>query len=110
MAVTKDAEKLICHLYKIYLKRRKEGESIEDAKTFSVIPEDDKYLIELESSGDLDSLAEELIKNNLLTANICDEYFLTSEAIVFMDEKFQGNIEKVVAYIKDLAGVAFGIF
>ena len=110
----KEADAMICVLYKEYLARRKNGISHSDAiflgddvdlhaQFFSPIPLDD-----------VTELLWSLHFSNLIHANCGDDrasdIVLTDDGIVYMEGRFKGKIDAVLHYlatIKNLLPIPF---
>ncbi|MEG1752460.1 MAG: hypothetical protein RR234_00965, partial [Christensenella sp.] len=88
--LTKNADKMICILFKKYLERRKNGISKADAICF-----DDGWQNELfpkENSTDIDETAKELIETFKCRLNIIGDFFLSKDAIIYMENRFPDGL------------------
>lgn len=102
MEITKESEKIICCIYKIYLERRKKGVSKSEAVKF----EDnfykyDKHLLKF-SECDVDDCLQELNENKYIRMNIIGEITLENSTIVYMENRFKNNFKTLVDFIVDL--------
>ncbi|MBR1740236.1 MAG: hypothetical protein IJ737_08075 [Ruminococcus sp.] len=92
MGITKDAENVICYLYKIYLDRRKDNISRDEAAFFEEeFFYSDKKLSKI-SASDLDSYFCELKENGYIKYDVCGNVEIKNEAIVYMENRFKNNI------------------
>ena len=97
--MTKNAKKMLCCLYKEYLKRVKSGKPETSSKTF------DKYYVSSDKilskwhSEVFNETKNELKKSGYLSTDVTGSYTLTSEAINFMENRFKNNIGKLTEFI-----------
>lgn len=98
--LTRLTDAFLCEVYKEYLERLKDGESLCQAITFqnnfevkcnaaATNPEDDvnQALLELKSAG-------------FVTMNIIGDFKLTPDAVSFMEHRFQNNLTKLIDFLK----------
>lgn len=104
--LTKDADKLICLLYKRYLEQLKAGTTKDRAKSFGSSTSIKK---ELELPGALSSLDEtltELGSAQMLNVVPGDDTIilvrLTDSAIIYMENRFKDGLLGVVDFISKL--------
>lgn len=94
--MTKDADKLLCCIYKIYLERRKSGMSKSDSKEF----QDDFYKSDNHlsswSDDDISDTLEELKKNNHVRLFIDGSFTLENNAIIYMENRFKNGLTEVL--------------
>lgn len=100
--MTKDADKLLCCIYKIYLERRKSGMSKYDSKKF----QDDFYKSDNHlsswSDDDISDTLEELKKNNYVTLFIDGSFTLENDAIIYMENRFKNGLTEVLEIISKM--------
>ena len=94
--MTKDADKLLCCIYKIYLERRKSGMSKSDSKEF----QDDFYKSDNHlsswSDDDISDTLEELKNNNHVSLFIDGSFTLENDAIIYMENRFKNGLTEVL--------------
>ena len=104
--LSKDADILICLIYKYYLELRGTGISKSKAKYFGSSHEIHKNIVPKWNFDDVNSTCNELGKNHLLDIsyydNICCIVNLSDKGIVYMENRFSNKIEKVVDCISKL--------
>lgn len=97
--LTKDADKLICCIYKEYLEKRKSGNSKSDAKEF----ESDFYLsiksISDWNSDDISDTLQELKNAGFLKMYITNDFSLNDEAIIYMENRFKNGLAELTDFI-----------
>ena len=102
MNITKDSEKVICCLYKMYLVRRKNGESRDDARLFNEdFYKSDKNLSKWNES-DIRSCIEELEDYEYVKTDIIGDIKLTDSTIKEMENRFKNGLSEVVDLITKL--------
>ncbi len=104
--LTKDAEKLICIMYKTYLERRKNGINKSEAVCFNDA-EEINTLVPQWSIDDVNYVCLELGRANFLTFFLTDGCFcvacqLTDEAIIYMENCFKKGLQEVIDFIAKL--------
>lgn len=101
--LTRDAQKLLCRMYKQYLERCASGLSKTDANYFG-----DTYLVHKTfcpsvSFEDVDELIWELRRNDYILGDpgddILSEVSITSSGIVFMENRFKNGIKDVLSFL-----------
>ncbi|NLT98361.1 MAG: hypothetical protein GXW96_09485 [Christensenellaceae bacterium] len=109
--LSRDADALICVLYNSYLQRIKQGEKRSSAVLFggsesiqSEIPNWD--------TDRIDEACRELDRNNYLTCvygdDVVVEAALTSDAIVYMEQRFKRGLDEVLGYIQTIRSILLG--
>lgn len=103
MGLSKDADKLICLLYKHYLEQRKANVSKSNARAFgsshniheSFCPD---WLFE-----DVDDTCRELSRAGLLNCiwadNIAYDVSFSDQAVIYMEKRFENNLNKLIDFI-----------
>ena len=103
LKLSKDADALICLIYKDYLDKRNSGISKSDAKMFGSSENIHNKIIPEWSLDDVDDTCRELDRSNFLSilyaSNTCSEIFLTDDGIVYMENRFQDKIKNLIDYI-----------
>lgn len=102
-SLTKDSEKLICVIYKEYLKKRKSGISKSDAKMFGSSHSIHENLLPKWSFKDVDDTCRELSRLEFLQCNWADDIAyhvtLSDKGIVYMENRFKNGIEEISDFI-----------
>lgn len=97
--LTKDADRVLCSLYKEYLNRRKAGWSRAEAKDISV-----SYFRETESFSNmpmddvLDIMAE-LQRAGYVEADFNGDGFLRDKTIIEMENRFKNGLTEVLSFL-----------
>lgn len=99
MELTKDADKLLCLIYKEYLKRRKCGVR----KTQAIHFEDPAILVNEFLSGenpdDVADLLFDLARVGFVVTYIDASFYLTDKAIIYMENRFKNGLLEVADFI-----------
>ena len=101
--ITRESEKLLCMLYKVYLDRRKSGEPRECARQF-----EDAFFSSAEpfasmNRDDVDDLLQELARKGMLKTFIVGDCELTDEAIVYLENRFKNGLISVISFLAQFA-------
>lgn len=104
--LTKDADKLICLLYKNFLYKRKNGTSKSEASYFGSSHNiHEKFCSDL-LFEDVDDTCRELdnvgFLNCLWADNIASEVYLTDDAIIYMENRFKNGLTELLGYIEKI--------
>jgi len=101
--LTKEADSLLCLLYKSYLEKRENGIPKTQAKLFGSSLEIQQSLITKMNPEDVDETCWELGRLGMLNIQKGDNiaYFniLTDQAIVYMENRFKGKVSEVLDYL-----------
>ena len=102
--LSKDADYLICLIYKHYLELRDNGISKSEAKTLGDSPDVNSNIVPEWSLEDTDDTCRELIKNDLLDNriymdNYCGYMNLSDNGIVYMENRFKNGFKEVTDFI-----------
>lgn len=101
--LTRDAQKLLCTMYKQYLEKRSFGLSKAEANYFG-----NTYLVHetfcpSASFEDVDELIWELNRNGYIFGDpgddILSEISITSSGIVFMENRFKNGTKDVLSFL-----------
>lgn len=105
MDLTKMSEKVLCVLYSVYLQKRKEGVLLRDARKFT--DPDYKRLTEESKIQYLDArdILWELTRANYVRSYITGGFYLTDTALIYLENRFENKIEKVLDVIGKIKGV-----
>lgn len=103
LKLSKDADALICLIYKHYLDLRNDGISKSEAKLLGSSENLNTIIIPEWSFDDVDDTCRELDRANFLSiiyaSDTCSEIFLTDDGIVYMENRFQDKIKNLIDYI-----------
>lgn len=104
--LTKDADALICVLYKEYLEQRKAGKSKNSAKYFGGSQQIHTKLMTKWSFEDVDDTCRELSRAGLLGCLFADdvtaEAMLTDLAIYYMENRFKDGLASILHHLESL--------
>lgn len=107
--LTKEADALICVIYKNYLLKRKSGVPKGQAKFFGSSLDVQTELMPKWSPEDTDETCWELHRSNMLicTEADCIAYFiqLSDDAIIYMENRFKDGLNSVLDYLSKLKGL-----
>lgn len=109
--LTKNAEYLICLLYKSYREKLKKGISISNAKLFGGSQYIQSNLVPQYSIDDIDEICRELsiagFLKNFYADNSVYECSLTTDAIIYMENRFVNGLADVLDYIVKIKSALF---
>lgn len=99
MELTKDADKMICCIYKSFLQQRKNGISKSIAREF----EENYFSTNKDFSSwiedDLDETLLELGRVGLVKIYLGGDFELTDTGIIYMESRFKNNLEEITDFI-----------
>lgn len=104
--LTRDADALICVLYKSYIDRRKSGISKIEARYFAGSDYIHETLMAKWSFEDVDETCRELSRAEFLLCRygddvVCDA-MLTDEAIIYMENRFKDGLASLLDHLEKL--------
>lgn len=103
MELSKDADKLICLLYKHYLEQRKLNVPKSTASSFGSSHNIHEQLCPDWLFEDVDDTCRELSRAKMLNCiwadNIAYHVAFTDQAIVYMEKRFENNVGKLIDFI-----------
>jgi hypothetical protein len=94
--LTRDADKMICCLYKEYLTRRDHGISKRDSKRFTNEYFKSDIVLSKWQYADISDTKMELGQKKYLHVYIGDEFELDDNAIVYMENRFKNGLTEVI--------------
>ncbi len=99
MELTKDADKMICCIYKTFLQRRKNGMAKSEARRF-----DDDYFstdekLSIWPDGDISDTFLEIGRAKLIQIYIGGNFDLTDQGIIYMENRFKNGFIEVGDFI-----------
>lgn len=95
--LTKDADVLICLIYKCYLEKRQNNISKSSSKEFS--PDEVKSFTQKWNEDDIYETLHELKNKELVSLDIVGDVTLTDNGIIYMENRFLNKIDKLIDYI-----------
>lgn len=99
MQLTKDADKLVCSMYKSYLEKRKSGVSKTNAVHFEPDEVAEYKLCSDWTLTDIKSVVSELQNAGLGTKYINGGFKANEQFIVYMENRFKNSIMEVTDFI-----------
>ncbi len=97
--LTKDADKMICIIYKQYLNKIKSGMS----KTASYQFKDNFYINDKDLSkwhyNDVNTALLELNRKGYIKLNIIGDFNITDQAIIYMENRFKNGFIELTDFI-----------
>ena len=107
--LTKDADALICVLYKAYLQRRKDGTDKFHAKLFGGSPDIHENLMPKWSFEDVDETCRELCRARYIDVvfddDIANTVILSDVGIIYMENRFVDGLSGVIGYLERIKGI-----
>lgn len=105
MILTKDADKMLCCLYREYLNRIKTGSSKTSSRDFTSEYATTDDVLSTWHPDDVDATRNALKRAGYLKVYITGKYQLTDEAIAYMENRFKNNIKEVCEFISKLPNI-----
>lgn len=99
MQLSKDADKLICSIYKVFLEKRKDGEPKSNAKHFIAGFYKDIKSISSWNESDITDTLRELKDAGLVKLYMHGSFQLNDEAIIYMENRFVNGLTDVTDFI-----------
>ncbi|WFR56421.1 hypothetical protein QA584_22835 [Anaerocolumna sp. AGMB13025] len=97
--LTKDADKLLCCIYKQYLESRKAGKSKFDSKKFyESFYKNDKHIGDW-TDDDISETLIELHKSQYIRLDIAGNFMITDSMIIYMENRFKNGLLDVLDVI-----------
>ena len=99
MELTRDADKMICVIYKAFLQKRKDGHSKSEARRF-----DESRLKEFPAFNswqmqDISDTIRELHSKGLVKKFVTGDFELSDSSIVYMENRFKNGLLEVTDFI-----------
>lgn len=109
VTLTKDADALICVIYKEYLQRRKVGATKRNAREMGGSATIRNDLLPKWQFEDVDDACRELSRNGLLDCIFADNaawaVSLSGQGILYMEKRFQNGLASILPYIEALGAI-----
>lgn len=104
--LTKDAEYLLCSLYKTYVQKLKDGISKSNAKNSGSSATIQQNIFPKWSIEDVDETCRELNRAGMLDCMYADNTVyistLSDKGIIYMEKRFANNIDNVLEYLSKI--------
>lgn len=97
--LTKDADKLICCIYKSYLEKRKNDISKFDAKHFDSDFYKEIKVLSSWQNNDISDTLSELKHADLIKLYIRGSFSLNDSAIIYMENRFKNGLSEITDFI-----------
>lgn len=97
--LTKDADKVICCIYKEYLERRKSGISKSEAKEFGGNFYKNIKALSNWSSADMSDTLRELHDKEFIKKNVIGDFSLLDSSVIYMENRFKKGLEEITDFI-----------
>lgn len=105
--LTKDADALVCVLYKTYLQRRKDGKTKREARDMGSSATVHEQLLPKWQFEDVDDTCRELSCKGLIDCLYADdvawEVSLSDDGICYMQKRFVNGLASVLPHLESLA-------
>lgn len=107
--LTKDADALICLIYKEYLSRRKTGATRDKAKRTGGSKNIHDLIAPKLSIEDVEDICRELDRAGLLNCFYADnrvyDAYLSDVGIIYMENRFMAGITSVIEYLAKIKSI-----
>lgn len=97
--LTKDADKVICCIYKEYLEKRKSGMSKSEAKEFDGNFYRNIKALSKWNSADVSDTLQELHNKELIKKSVIGDFDLLDSAVTYMENRFKKGLEEITDFI-----------
>lgn len=97
--MTKDADKMLCCLYREYLNRIKTGSSKISSRDFTSEYASSDEILSKWHSDDVSATCNELKREGYLSINIIGNYRLTDDAISYMENRFINGLYEIADFV-----------
>ena len=109
VTLSKDADALICAIYKVYLQRRKDGASKADARLLGGSDSIQEKIIPKWSFSDVDETCRELGRAGMLDCFYADDVVyianLSDAGIIYMEQRFKNGLTDVLNYPEKIKSI-----
>ena len=109
MEISKDADKLICKLYQMYLESRDSGKSKFDSRFTGSAENMISSVVSDMNEEDVSDTCIELENLGLLNCQFADNVLvdscLTDSAIFYMENRFKNSLSQLIDYISKIVGI-----
>ena len=105
ISLSKDADKMICVIYKDYLEKRKNGASKSEAKDFRDFPDRSGELFPKWNHSDIMDTFREVSKAFGIKMDIIGGFELNDAAIIYMENRFPDGLKQVLETLGAIKGI-----
>ncbi|MEK5096694.1 hypothetical protein [Bacillus sp. FSL W8-0848] len=109
VSLTKDADALICILYKKYCQDLQDGSPKAQAKLLGSSKQIYETLVPQWSFVDVDETCRELKRSRLVdclyTDNVVSQVWFTDAGIIYMENRFKNGLNDVLDYLSKIKGL-----
>jgi len=102
-SISKDADKLLCTLYKKYLECRKAGQIKDNARCFGDSDDIQREMFPKQYPEDIADTCRELHRKGYLLCtpgdDMANDVILTDVAIVYMENRFKNGLLEVIQFL-----------
>ncbi len=99
MELTKDADKMICVIYKSYLQAKKNGCAKAEARRFDDFALSEIPTFESWNPRDISDTLQELKRKGLVKIYITGDFELSDSGIIYMENRFKNGLLEVTDFI-----------
>lgn len=99
MVLTKDADKLVCSMYKLYLEKRKSGVDKLNSRHFSFAEIRSLEALRSYSDFDLKDTIAELKRANFGTMYLDGGFQANEQFVIYMENRFKNGFNEVVDFV-----------
>lgn len=100
--LTKDADKLVCSMYKSYLEKRKSGIDKVRAKNFEPDEIQSYKACSSWSIDDIKATVAEVSRSGLGTMYYSGGFYANDQFIIYMENRFKNGLNDVIDFISKL--------
>jgi len=102
MQLTKDADKLVCSMYKSYLERRKSGIDKNNARHFSIKDISSYKACSGWNIHDIKDTVAEVSRAGLGNMFMDGGFYANDQFIIYMENRFKNGLNEVVDFVSKL--------
>ena len=107
--LTKDADALVCALYRSYLEKRNQGQSKADAKWTGSASKIQNEIVPRWTLPDVEETCWELKRAGFLKTldadNTVYDSSLTDESIIYMENRFKNGLSEFLGYLEQIKSI-----
>lgn len=97
--LTKDADKLVCSMYKSYLEKRKSGVDKVKAKTFEITEIQSYNHCSSWNINDIKATVAEISRAGLGDMYYSGGFYANDQFIIYMENRFKNGLTEVIEFI-----------
>lgn len=99
MELTKDADKMICIIYKAFLEERKNGHSKSEARRFKGSALNEFPIFSSWQACDISDTLHELRSKGLVKIFVTGDFELSDSGIIYMENRFKNGFLEVADFV-----------